>query len=97
MTDRTYTVAGVSTQNGETKVRFANDLVSRMKTLTANGHTDIHLIEFGEPVSKNSACMVLINHPDFQTESAQSAIAGWISRNGSAVYGDPVIEVELVD
>lgn len=97
MTDKTYTVAGVSTQNGETKVRFANDLVARFKTLSANGHSDITVIELGNALDKSSACAVLINHPDFQTESAQGAIAGYVSRNGSAPETLLEIEVELED
>lgn len=38
-----FQVAGVSTLKGKTKVRFANDLVSRVKILVKDGHTDINL------------------------------------------------------
>ena len=44
-TSKTYTVAGVSTSNGKTKVRFANDYVSRFKILNKNGHTNVNLLE----------------------------------------------------
>ena len=44
-TNKTYTVAGTSVSNGKTKVRFAQDYVSRFKILNKNGHTDIELVE----------------------------------------------------
>lgn len=48
----TFNVTGISTLNGKTKVRFANDLVSRVKILNKEGHTDIELIELVTPLSK---------------------------------------------
>ena len=53
-TDKRYTVAGVSTLNGDTKVRFAND-VMRIKVLAKNGHTDIQLVELPEAMLKTEA------------------------------------------
>ena len=40
---KTYTVAGVSTLNGEVKMRVANS-AARVKVLKQNGHTDIVLL-----------------------------------------------------
>lgn len=51
-----FTVVGTSTHQGQTKVRFANDLVSRVKILVKNGHTDIDLFELPEPMTKAEAC-----------------------------------------
>ena len=51
----TFKVVGVSTLNGVTKVRFANDFVSRVKMLIKAGHTDIELIELAEPLTKAAA------------------------------------------
>jgi len=50
-----FKVVGVSTLNGVTKVRFANDFVSRVKMLVKDGHTDIELYELPEPLSKADA------------------------------------------
>ena len=47
-----FKVTGISTLNGKTKVRFANDLVSRVKILVKDGHEDINLIELADPLSK---------------------------------------------
>ena len=38
-----FKVTGISTFQGKTKVRFANDLVSRVKILVKSGHEDINL------------------------------------------------------
>ena len=54
-TEKLFTVAGVATQNGNTKVRFANDLVARVKILAKNGCTDINLIELPKPMTKLEA------------------------------------------
>ena len=47
-----FKVTGISTLNGQTKVRFANDLVSRVKILVKSGHKDINLIELPTAMSK---------------------------------------------
>ena len=50
-TDKKFAVAGVSTQAGKTKVRFAND-VMRIKILAKNGHTDINLVDLPREMTK---------------------------------------------
>ena len=47
-----FKVTGISTFNGKTKVRFANDLVSRVKILVKDGHEDINLLELPSELSK---------------------------------------------
>lgn len=47
-----FKVTGISTFNGKTKVRFANDLVSRVKILVKSGHEDINLVELPNELSK---------------------------------------------
>lgn len=56
-----FTVAGVSTQNGVTKVRFANDLVSRTKLLAKGGHSPLELIELPKAMTKAEACQHLLD------------------------------------
>tara|TARA_R100001163_G_C5065862_1_gene203955 strand:- start:3294 stop:3674 length:381 start_codon:yes stop_codon:yes gene_type:complete len=53
--EQTFTVAGTAKQNGITKVRFANDLVSRTKILIKNNCENINLIELPEPMTKLEA------------------------------------------
>jgi hypothetical protein len=50
-TDKKFAVAGVSTHEGKTKVRFANDTM-RVKILGKNGHTDIQLVDLPHEMTK---------------------------------------------
>jgi len=81
MTQKTFEVAGTSTQNGVTKVRFANDYVGRFKILAKNGHDNIELIELGDKFTKAEICQILMQHERFQNEDQQSAIAEFVVRN----------------
>lgn len=53
-TDKLFAVAGTSTHEGETKLRFANDML-RTKILKKNGHTDINLVELPSEMTKAEA------------------------------------------
>jgi hypothetical protein len=50
-TEKKFAVAGVSTQAGKTKVRFAND-AARVKILIKHGHTDIELVDLPHEMTK---------------------------------------------
>ena len=69
-----FNVTGISTLNGKTKVRFANDLVSRVKILVKDGHTDINLIELAEPMSKADCVKYLKGTDLYQTPAFALAI-----------------------
>ena len=56
-----FSVVGVSTQNGITKVRFANDIVSRTKVLAKGGHSPLELIELPNLMTKYDACQYLLD------------------------------------
>jgi hypothetical protein len=54
--EKLFTVTGTATNpNGTVKVRFANDLVARVKILTKNNCTDINLMELPSPMTKLQA------------------------------------------
>jgi hypothetical protein len=57
--EKLFTVAGTATQNGVTKARFANDMVSRVKILAKNGCTEINLVELPKPMTKLEALQYL--------------------------------------
>ena len=82
MTDKTYTVAGTSTYKLETKVRFANDLPSRVRTLHKNGHEDIRMITLPRAMTKTEACRELYKDDRFQTDECQAAIENWVVNRG---------------
>ena len=81
MTNKTYSVAGTSTLNGITKIRFANDFVNRLKILYKNGHDNVELIELGGEFTKAQVCQILMAHDKFQGEDQQSAIYEFVVRN----------------
>jgi hypothetical protein len=55
-TEKTFTVVGTATNpDGTTKVRFANDLVARIKILNKAGCTAINLMELATPMTKLQA------------------------------------------
>jgi len=62
-----FSHAGTSTQNGVTKVRYANDAM-RTKVLIKNGHTNVDIIELREPMTKEDAIAYLI-HIDFANKN----------------------------
>ena len=55
----TFKVAGTSSLNGVTKVRFANDML-RVKVLEKNGHKNVDLVEFVTPLTTEQAVAKLI-------------------------------------
>ena len=57
--EKKFTVAGTASQHGITKVRFANDLVSRTKILIKNNCENINLVELPEPMTKLEALKYL--------------------------------------
>lgn len=82
-TDKLFTVAGVSTLGGETKVRFANDEL-RVKVLMKHGHTDPILIALPEAMTKLDAVKFIQTLDEFQGVAAQSAIADYLDRKDEA-------------
>ena len=63
---KSFTHAGVSKQDGQFKVRFANDAM-RTKVLIKNGHTDIDIIELKHAMTKEDAVAYLMEI-DFATK-----------------------------
>ena len=86
MDTKTYKVVGVSTSpQGETKIRFAQDLVSRIKTLVMRKHTNILLRETPAPMSKEAAIAWMITQQDFNRPEVKLLADGFIARNCGSV------------
>ena len=98
-TTKTYSVVGTSTHNGVTKVRFANDYVTRFKVLIKNNHENIELLELDQEMSKADCLKLLMDHPKFQSEDQQSAIYDFVVRNAYEIKKDidkeDEVEVEV--
>jgi hypothetical protein len=80
----TFTVAGVSKQNGEFKVRYANDIM-RVKVLEKNKHTAIDLIELPREMAKEAipAYLLSINFDNGNKEVRACLEAAAVERAGS--------------
>lgn len=61
-----FTVAGVSTCNGQTKVRFCSDRILRIKNLQKQGDENINLVDLPHEMTKNEACKYLLSLPEFK-------------------------------
>ena len=73
--EKTYTVCGTAKNaDGTLKVRVANDMVSRIKTLVKYNCTEINLIELPEPLTKLHALEFIKTLPDFNGDDQQDEI-----------------------
>jgi len=96
-TNKTFCVAGVSTLNGKTKLRFANDIM-RIKILDKRGHTDVNLINLPYEMTKGEIAIYLASIGFMHDNQAvQDAIAYTARKNpvpveavGKAVMAEPV-------
>jgi len=71
--DKLFTVAGVSKNKGAYKVRFANDLVSRIKILSKSD-SDIQLIELSKGMTKAEIATFLKGHELYANALYKEAI-----------------------
>ena len=75
MANQTFKVAGLTTHNGNTKVRFTDDMVRRIKQFTKGGASRIDLVELPSEMNKVEALKYLAAHADFQSPGDQATIA----------------------
>ena len=78
-TDKKFAVAGVSTQAGKTKVRFANDTM-RIKILAKNGHTDIELVELPREMTKAEIAAHLVEIGFGKGNAAVEAAVAYVAK-----------------
>jgi hypothetical protein len=78
-----FKVTGISTLKGVTKVRFANDMVTRVKILNKDGHKDINLIELTAPLSK-ADCVKHLKTTDLYVKFGAAIDAADSKYNGTA-------------
>lgn len=71
---QTFKVAGITTHGDSTKVRFADDLVRRIKQFAKGGATRVDLIELPQSMTKIEALEYLLKHAEFQSPSDQATI-----------------------
>ena len=97
-TDKKFAVAGVSTLEGKTKLRFANDTM-RIKILAKNGHTGVELVELPVEMTKAEAVQHLKSIEFGKGDAAvEGAIAYAEKKNpaSQAVVNAPVSKTAAV-
>ena len=77
--NKLFKIAGISTFNGVSKVRFTNDLIRRVKKFTKRGETRIDFVDLPRPMYKMEALQYLSTHADFQSAHDQGLIADSIA------------------
>lgn len=75
MANQTFKVAGITVHNSNTKVRFTDDMVRRVKQFSKGGATRIDLIELPSEMTKVEALTYLSTHADFQSAGDQATIS----------------------
>lgn len=87
-TDKRFGVVGVSTFEGKTKLRWAND-VMRVKILHKNGHTDIEFINLPREMTKAEIVQYL-KEVDFAQGRPEVAAAVRYAAKKNPLTTDPV-------
>ena len=95
-TDKKFSVAGVSTLNGKTKIRFANDTM-RIKILAKNGHTDVDLVSLPNEMTKAEIAQHLTEIGFGSGNPAvQAAIAYVAKKNPAEAVKAPAVKAAAV-
>ena len=72
---QTFKVAGLTTHNGNTKVRFTDDMIRRVKQFSKGGATRIDLIELPSEMTKVEAVKHLMTLDQFKSAEDQATLA----------------------
>ena len=77
--NQTFKVAGITTHNGNAKVRFTDDMVRRIKQFTKGGASRVDFIELPSEMTKVQALEYMAKHAEFQSAGDQATIADTLS------------------
>jgi hypothetical protein len=79
MANQTFKVAGITTHGTNTKVRFTDDMVRRIKQFSKGGASRIDLVELPTEMTKLEALKYIATLPEFASASDQATIADSIA------------------
>jgi hypothetical protein len=82
-TDKKFSVTGVSTLAGKTKIRFANDTM-RIKILAKNGHTDVELVTLPNEMTKAEIAQHLVEIGFGSGKPAVQAAIAYVAKKNPA-------------
>jgi len=93
MANQTFKVAGITTHNGNSKVRFTDDMIRRVKQFNKGGASRIDLIELPNEMTKLDALKYLQTHADFQSPDDQALIGdALVDREKEASKGEVTVK-----
>ena len=75
MANATFKVAGITTHNGNSKVRFTDDLVRRVKQFTKGGATRCDFVELPSEMTKVEALKYMQTQDLFKSAEDQALIS----------------------
>ena len=82
-TEKKCAVAGVSTLDGKTKVRFANDTM-RIMILGKNGHTDVNLVDLPREMTKAEIAQHMVEVGFGKGNAAIEAAIAYVAKKNPA-------------
>ena len=74
MTQKTFSVVGITEHGNTTKVRFTDDLVRRVKQFSKGGATRVDFIELPEKMNKIDALRYMLTRKEFMSGDDQALI-----------------------
>lgn len=74
MTQKTFSVVGITEHEGNAKVRFTDDLVRRVKQFSKGGASRVDFIELPERMSKIDALRYMLTRKEFMSGDDQALI-----------------------
>lgn len=75
MAKNTFKVAGITTHNGNSKVRFTDDMVRRVKQFSKGGASRIDLVELPSEMTKVEALKYMQTLAEFKDANDQALIS----------------------
>jgi hypothetical protein len=74
MTTQKFKVVGITTHNGNTKVRFTDDMCRRVKQFAKGGASRIDFVELPVEMTKIEALKHMLTLPEFKNANDQATI-----------------------
>ena len=96
MSEQLFKVAGITTHNGNSKVRFTDDLIRRVKQFTKGGATRIDLMELPSAMTKLDALKFLQGHADYQSPEDQALISDSLADREKAPKSEVKVKASKV-
>lgn len=98
MTNKTFTVVGITINDDVTKVRFTDDMCRRIKQFSKGGATRIDFIELPNPMTKIEALKYMLTCPEFKSDDDQATITDVIEdKEKDARRGQVTVKTPSLD